>query len=105
MECNRATSTTEALTPSRHLDIFDQINVAVERNDRTLLHQQFTRLILLQDSFAHEERHTHTLRHAMMREDGIDWPINECSTCDWWVRSMRWAKCESTHEYPIDEGG
>lgn len=69
------------------LDIFDKINKAVERNDRELLHEQFVALMILQDQLARSENcgeHVHTIVHGTMREDGINWPINECTTCDWW---------------------
>ena len=64
-------------------DIFDHVIIAVERNDRALLQEQFM-LMLLQDRLVRSAQHEHLIVHGTMREDGINWPIEHCTACDWW---------------------
>jgi hypothetical protein len=56
------------------LDIFDRVTIAVERNDRVLLHEQFVRLMLLQDKFAR----AHYVEYL---SSGDAWEAVWCSTC------------------------
>jgi len=76
-------------------DVFEQIIIAVERNDRVLLQEQFVRLMFLQDAMVHREdrclrfHHGLPVRETFDREDGIDWRVWVCGCgCGEW--GSRW---------------
>jgi hypothetical protein len=56
------------------LDIFEQITIAVERNDRVLLHEHFVALMQVQDRLAREH-------YVDCLYNGDSWEAVWCRTC------------------------